>query len=195
MLVASNFLLWIVLLLLVVAVAALARQIGVLHERIAPMGALVADGGPRPGDLAPPVTARTIDGQVVTIGTPNDLGQSLLLLFVAPDCPICKKIIPIAMVTARAEKLKLIFVGDGEQTDYLAMRERFRMTGYDFLNSAEVGLAYHIGKLPSAVLIRPDGTIAAKGLVNSREHLESLVVANETGHASAQAYLRSGAAS
>ena len=104
MLVASNFLLWIVLLLLVVAVAALARQIGVLHERIAPMGALVADGGPRPGDLAPPVTARTIDGQVVTIGTPNDLGQSLLLLFVAPDCPICKKIIPIAMATARAEK-------------------------------------------------------------------------------------------
>ena len=29
----------------------------------------------------------------------------------------------------------------------------------------------------------------AKGLVNSREHLESLLVAKETGYASIQAYL------
>ena len=82
-LIASNVLLWFVVLLLIVAVAALARQIGVLHERIAPMGALVTDGGPRAGDPAPVVTSRTSEGKVVTIGGANDLGQSVLLLFVA----------------------------------------------------------------------------------------------------------------
>jgi methylamine dehydrogenase accessory protein MauD len=191
MLIASTFLLWIVVILLIVAVAALARQIGVLHERIAPMGALVTDGGPKSGDVAPLISAQTLDGRVVTVGGSNDFGQSVLLLFVAPDCPICKKIIPIAMVMSRAERLRLIFVGDGEAADYRAMIARHKMDGFDLVNSAQIGLAYQIGKLPSAVLIRPDGTIAGKGLVNSREHLESLIVAKETGFPSAQAYLRS----
>jgi hypothetical protein len=37
-----------------------------------------------------------------------------------------------------------------------------------------------------------DGAIVAKGLVNSREHLESLIVARDTGFATAQAYMRRG---
>ena len=45
-------------------------------------------------------------------------------------------------------------------------------------------------KLPYSVLLGSDGTVRAKGLVNSREHLESLMVAHETGFASIQDYLR-----
>jgi hypothetical protein len=39
------------------------------------------------------------------------------------------------------------------------------------------------------VLIDEAGVVRAKGLVNSREHLESLLVAKETGYASIQQYL------
>jgi hypothetical protein len=39
-------------------------------------------------------------------------------------------------------------------------------------------------------LIDPEGVIRSKGIVNSREHLESLLVAQETGYASMQDYLR-----
>lgn len=190
MLVASTFLLWLVVAILVVAVLALARQIGVLHERIAPMGALVTDGGPKAGELAPFVSAPTLDGAVRTVGGPGG-GQPTLLLFVAPDCPICKKIIPIAMVLAKAEGLKLALVGDAAEAELEAMATRFRVQRSDFLVSAQLGLAYRIGKLPSAVLISPEGQIVARGLVNSREHLESLIVAGETGFASAQDYLKS----
>ena len=39
----SQIVLWIVVVILAATVLALARQIGVLHERIAPMGALTID--------------------------------------------------------------------------------------------------------------------------------------------------------
>ena len=40
-----------------------------------------------------------------------------------------------------------------------------------------------------AVLIGDNGTVLSKGLVNSREHLESLVTAHEMGVVSVQDYL------
>jgi hypothetical protein len=39
------------------------------------------------------------------------------------------------------------------------------------------------------VLLDNDGLISAKGLVNSREHLESLIIAKESGFATLQSYL------
>ena len=45
----SNVFLWLVVLALLLVVWALARQIGVLYERVAPMGALMIDQGPKVG--------------------------------------------------------------------------------------------------------------------------------------------------
>lgn len=191
MLIASTFMLWVIVGLLVIAVVALARQIGVLHERIAPMGALVTDNGPKVGDAAPHVHATTLTGSPLAFGPGHRSERMTLLLFVAPSCPICKKIIPLAKAVAAREQLDLVFIGDGDVDEQRAMVTRYKLTAYPFANSPETGLAFHIGKLPSAVLLKRDGTIAAKGLVNSREHLESLIVADETGFKSAQAYLRS----
>jgi methylamine dehydrogenase accessory protein MauD len=61
-LILSQALLWIVIAVLCVVVLALARQIGVLHERIAPVGALVTDNGPEVGQLAPRFEMPTLDG-------------------------------------------------------------------------------------------------------------------------------------
>jgi len=49
----SNVLLWVGLLALLVAVLALSRQVGILYERVAPMGALITDAGPKLGEAAP----------------------------------------------------------------------------------------------------------------------------------------------
>ena len=43
--------------------------------------------------------------------------------------------------------------------------------------------------LPYAVLLDREGVVRAKGLVNSREHLESLLAAQEAGVASLQEFL------
>jgi methylamine dehydrogenase accessory protein MauD len=55
-LIISNVLLWAAVLILAGIVLALMRQIGVLHERVAPAGALVSDSGPRVGEHAPVMT-------------------------------------------------------------------------------------------------------------------------------------------
>ena len=48
----SNVLLWIAVLAALVGLFALARQIGVLYERVAPMGALMMDTGPKVGEAS-----------------------------------------------------------------------------------------------------------------------------------------------
>lgn len=45
---------------------------------------------------------------------------------------------------------------------------------YPYILAPELGMSYAIGKLPYAVLLDPQGVVASQGLVNSREHIESL---------------------
>ena len=187
MLIASTFLLWIVVALLVVAVIALARQVGTLNDRLAQAVGLVGEGGPRAGDPAPMIAAPGLGGGVVNVGGPDAEGRAALLLFVAPDQPVCKAIIPVAMILARSEGLRLVFVGDGDARKLAAMVDRFRMTGFDFALSGQVAMAYQTGVLPWAVLIGGDGRVRARGAVSAREHLESLIAAGNTREASAGA--------
>lgn len=186
----SQAMLWILLLGLTVVVAALARQIGVLHERIAPVGALATGRGPEVGEFAPPVQGRLLDGAPFTVGAPLAAGVRLrLLLFVSSACPVCKKLIPLAKGFARTERVEVVFVGDAGPQEQLDFVKRFELAGYAFANGPEIGMAFRVERLPYAVLIDGEGRVAAKGLVNSREHLESLVTAHETGFASIQDYL------
>ena len=55
--------------------------------------------------------------------------------------------------------------------------------------SSELGLRFAVSKLPTAVLIDEHGVLRAHGIVNTREHLESLFRAEELGVASVQEFL------
>lgn len=181
---------WIIILLLGLAVLALARQVGVLHMRVAPAGALTTAGGPSVASSAPAVPARTLDGAKVTIGGAAPGTALRLLMFVSASCPLCKALIPMAKSFAHDERVALTFVGDDEPEMQREMIERHGLGAYPFVNGPEVGQAYAVGKLPYAVLLDEDGVILSKGLVNSREHLESLVIAHEMGVGSVQDYIR-----
>ena len=186
----SNLLLWLVVLILGAVVFGMVRQIGVLHERVAPMGALANDRGPDVGEMAPDMKIAGMDGGLVAIGGPVPGGRSRLLLFVSPSCPICKKLLPIARSFASGERLDVVIVGDGDVAEQREMIRANGLEGIPYVNSPQVGMAFQVGKLPYAILIDEDGVIRAKGLVNSREHLESLAIAKETGYGSIQAYLK-----
>ena len=58
----------ILILVLAVMVFGLTRQIGILHERVAPMGAMTNDHGPEVGEMAPTLRAKSIADEVVQIG-------------------------------------------------------------------------------------------------------------------------------
>lgn len=188
-LVVSQILSWILILLLLVAVLALARQVGVLHMRVAPAGALTTAGGPAIGNAAPAVPALTLDGRKQTVGGSAPGVPLRLLMFVSATCPLCKALIPMAKSFARDERTQLIFVGDDTPQMQRDLIGRHGLEGYLFINGPEVGQAFAVGKLPYAVLIDADGVILSKGLVNSREHLESLVIAHEMGVRSVQDYI------
>jgi methylamine dehydrogenase accessory protein MauD len=188
-LIVSQIFSWIVILGLGIALLALARQIGVLHVRVAPAGALLTGKGPVVGEAAPVLDVVTMDGAPLSIGKTLAKGRMQLLLFVSPHCPLCKELIPIAKNFARREKLDIVFVGDDDPSEQQAMIARLEMGGIPFVNGPMVGRVFHVDRLPHAVLIGDSGTVLSKGLVNSREHLESLVTAHEMGVVSVQDYL------
>jgi len=185
----SLWLLWGVVIILSLTVLALARQVGVLHERVAPAGALLSAAGPGVGEASPKLEVHALAGNAITVGGNLAAGRALLLLFVSNTCPICKKLIPVAQDFTKAERLDVLFVGDGDLAEQNKLVDRFGIDAKRFVNGPDIGLAYRVDKLPYAVLLDDAGLISAKGLVNSREHLESLIIAKESGFATLQSYL------
>jgi methylamine dehydrogenase accessory protein MauD len=190
-LVVSQVLSWVVILALAVTVLALTRQIGVLHERVAPLGALTTKTAIQVGDAAPEFDVADLAGRKLHLGGRRGDGRSQLLLFVSPVCPMCKKLLPVARSFAQSERkaVDIVLMGDGDRPSHEAMVKEHRLEAMPMVLSPIVGITLGIGKLPHAVLVDADGVVRAKGIVNSREHLESLLVAQETGHASIQDYL------
>lgn len=190
-LIISQILSWLVILGLGLALLALARQVGVLHIRVAPAGALATTGGPSVGSSTGAVATRTLDGKPITVGGHAHGVKLRLLLFVSAQCPLCKAMIPTAKSFARHERVALTFVGDDDPAAQRALIAQQGIDAYPFVNGPEVGQAFGVSKLPFAVLLDADGVVLSKGLVNSREHLESLVVAHEMGIATVQDYIGS----
>ncbi|ALO46372.1 methylamine dehydrogenase accessory protein MauD [Pseudohongiella spirulinae] len=186
-------LLTLVVLVLVFAVIALARQIGILHTRLAPAGALMTTSGPKLGEKISNMSIPDIHGKPVEIGATGGnalAGKAQLLLFVSPSCPICKELVPTAKSMARSENVSLIFGSDGGQADqHLAYIDKMDLKKYPYIVSLELGMRFEVAKLPYAVLIDDQGVLRSKGLVNSREHLESLVHAMQSGYESIQDYM------
>jgi methylamine dehydrogenase accessory protein MauD len=190
-LIVSSVLLWIGLLLVALVGFAVIRQVGILHERISPVGALMIDKGPAVGTVGPSFEVRDITSAPIKIGGVEAQGNATLLFFLSTTCPICKKLLPLLNDIVRKEgpRLRLVLVSDGDLGEHKAFYERQRLA-HPYVLSQDIGMAYQIGKLPYAILFDAQGVIRAKGLVNSREQIESLFVANERGVGSLQEYLR-----
>ena len=189
----SNLVLWLLVLTLSTVVLALARQVGVLHERIAPAGALMLNRGLTVGEPAPVLEVADLDGRAHQLGSPREDGRSTLLLFVSPSCPVCKTLLSAVKSSARDERtwMDVILASDGDRAE---QREFVRAQGLDgipYVVSAALGIAYQVGRLPFAALLDEQGILRARGLVNSREHLESLFEAKRLGVASLQEYFSS----
>lgn len=188
----SNVLLWIALLAMAGVILALVRQIGVLSERVAPAGALVVGRGPKAGEAAPVLIATDLSGKIGQIGGEHPEDRSTLLFFLSPACPVCKTLLPVLKSVARSERkwLDIALASDGVRREHQAFRQEHHLESFPYLLSAEIGLAYRVAKLPYAVLIDETGIIRSTGLVNSREHLESLFEARERGVASVQEFIK-----
>jgi len=168
---------------------ALLRQVGVLYERVAPAGALMVNRTLEVGQEAPALEALTLSGERVSIAGPAG-GRSQLLFFLSPDCPVCGELTPALMAAARAEAewVDVVLVSDGEEQDHAGYVSR-KSIELPYVVSELVGKSYGVSKLPYAVLIDENQRVSSMGIVNSREHLDSLFEAKERNVASIQEYM------
>ncbi len=182
-------LLWALVIVLAVMVFALARQIGILFERVAPMGALITDAGPKVGEAVRRFDLQALDGRAVAIGAQGVRSQ--LVFFLSPTCPVCKKLLPVLRSVSAAEGswLDIILASDGETSQHRAFVADRQLEMLPYVLSSDLGMTFRVNRLPYAVLLDSGGVVKAKGLVNNREQLESLFNARDLGVASVQSYI------
>lgn len=187
----SNVVLWLLVIGLALTVLALTRQIGLLHERISPVGALSPEAKVKVGDRAPELALLDIHDHPVQVGGASKDESRTLLFFLSPTCPVCDTLLPTVERVARTEvpRVRVILASDGLPDEHRAFVAEKRITHLPYILSAPLGMTYGVAKLPYAVLIDENGIVAAQGLVNTREHLESLFEAQRRGVASIQEYL------
>ncbi len=188
-LVISHVLLWVTVCALTLICLALARQVGLLHSRIAPAGALAINARLKAGEPAPELELATLSGEKIRIG--GGRPRSQLLFFLAPSCPVCKTLLPALRSAARAEAswVDVVLASDGEPDAHRDFVQSNGLSAFAYVVSELLGRRFGVSKLPYAVLIDEGGRIAALGIVNSREHLESLFEAKERGTATLQEHL------
>jgi methylamine dehydrogenase accessory protein MauD len=165
----SYVVLWVLVAALALLTLALARQIGTLHLRLGPRGALELDEeGPPLGEAPEPVDARDLDGRPVALGGPGD---PQLLLFVSPGCPVCREVLPSLPVAARVGGMRPVAVSDSADPSDAAPVAG----GTPVVLGPEVARAYAVPGTPYAVALDRLGVVRAKGTINNLEQLEGLV--------------------
>ncbi|MFN2589008.1 MAG: hypothetical protein ABR613_12945 [Actinomycetota bacterium] len=171
----SYVVMWLLLAALAVVVVALARQIGTLHLRLGPRGALeVDDEGPPLGDAPPPEETTDAQGRRTRVGGP---GEAQLLLFVSPGCHLCEQVLPSVPAVARAHELEPYVLADVDAEETVSQYNRRRLAAR-VVSAQGIAQRYRVPGTPYVVVLDGLGVVRAKGTVNNLEQLEGLV---ETG--------------
>lgn len=169
---ASYLILWALVIVLCFVVVALARQIGTLHLRLGPRGALeLDDEGPPLGDAPPAYESLALSGEAVTIGGP---GQAQLLMFVSPGCHICDQVlVSVGAVGAdgRFRPYVLTDVDVFETTRGFDVKE----ISAPVIPAKSLAQSYQVPGTPYVVVLDDLGVVRAKGTVNNLEQVEGLL--------------------
>lgn len=170
---ASYVVLWALVVMLTVVVVALARQIGTLHLRLAPQGALeLDDEGPPLGRDMPAIEARDVFGREVVVGGPADADR--VLLFATPGCRLCRDVLPSLRALARGRRIDAFLVTDATNEE-TARAYAGSANDATLVASIELAQQYSIPGTPYVVVLDTGGTVRAKGTVNNLEQFEGLV--------------------
>jgi hypothetical protein len=141
---------WLLLVVLSVIVVALARQVGTLHLRLGPRGALEVDTeGPDLESAPPAEVASASDGSKVLLG---GAGPRRLVVFSSPTCSVCTELAPAIPAAAAAMRVAPIVVHD-----------------------PAVERAWNVPGTPFVVVLDELGVVRAKGTVNNLEQIEGLI--------------------
>ncbi len=173
--VASYVALWLFVTVSLVLWVALLRQIGVLHARWGPRGALVAEEGPSVGSSLPRLIFPAVgDGEVEF---PQREGLTLAVVF-SPGCSMCDEVAPAVGTLMRdpPEAVTTIaLIVDAEVGQAREFASRHGLKGEQVAAAPPAREALGIVSTPMALIADSEGRLLSKGIANSLEHLEVLV--------------------
>jgi methylamine dehydrogenase accessory protein MauD len=168
----SYLVLWIVVAVLAVVVVALARQIGTLHLRLGPRGALeVDDEGPPLGEAPESIEALDLDGRSVVVGGP---GGTRVLMFVSPGCIVCERVIPGFRAAANDAGMDAAFVTELDRDEAAHAFATAKLPAR-LIPAPELVRSYDVPGTPFVVVLDELGVVRAKGTPNDLEQLEGLI--------------------
>jgi methylamine dehydrogenase accessory protein MauD len=171
--IAAFTLLSIIVLVEAVVLLAFIRHVGVLTQRIDPIGALQDDRvGPTPGYRLPKVALEPV--QTTSAGAPFTAPLSLLYFF-APDCSLCADLIPSIQAVAKSyTELAVYFVSEVTATQATTYIQRHNVAQPTYV-ADDLFHAWSIDGTPFFVVATSDGTVVQSGSTNTLEQLETLL--------------------
>ena len=166
----SNLILWCLQIATIVVVVALARQVGLLHLRLRPLGAGRTEDGPPIGarfDLSP--AASLGGGQIPVVVS----GYLSLITFVNPGCSTCSPTLDaVKRLRAVEGKVRFIVAVDGEERPGIKYVHSYGLM--NVVGSGSIAVLDSHSR-PFVVVLRDDGTVLATGVPNTLEQLEVLL--------------------
>jgi methylamine dehydrogenase accessory protein MauD len=169
MLATSQFLLWISVILLGVAVLALDRQVRVLRQ-----GGAALVHGPAVADTMPLISTPTLAGEMMTLGGATRDGRALLLLFLQADCIVSAQMLRDALALCDPARVRLIVLGESD-AGFGELTRPHRVRDADIILSAGIGAEMGVVHWPAATLIAGDGSVLGRGGVRRRDQIETLL--------------------
>lgn len=170
-LIASNIALLAAVVTLGAVVFSLARQIGVLHERTAPAGvALERLRAAQPAD-ATALTLTDLTGRATTLGEFAG-GRSLALLFVGPDCPVCRALLPgFERALQHLDLLPCYAGGSGSPDAQAGYAAEHALDPRRYFIGADLAIALNVSHTPTLVVIGGNGEVALRETLRGPAHL------------------------
>ena len=154
-------------------VLSLARQIGVLHERTAPAGAALSRAR----------QTQSLDPNTLTVtnlkGTTAPLrdfagGRGLAILFIGPDCPVCKALLPrFEPALENIDLLPCYAGGTGSHDVQARYAAAHALDSARYFTGTELALALQIMHTPTLVVIDSDGRVTMRETLRGPAHLEA----------------------
>lgn len=116
------------------------------------------------GSTAPDFELPGLHGETLTLESLRTSGKPVMLLFTDPNCGPCTAMLPEIRRWQKehADELTITLVSQGTLAENRAKTTEQGLRGILIQQDEEVSEAYEVEATPSAVLVRPDGTIGSQ---------------------------------
>jgi len=168
--------LWMLVLIQAAVVLLLLRQVGLIHLQI--IQSVAGNAGLAIGEKVPDFLLLDVDDPELRIESPAKNGRPLVLIFMKPDCPACKKgAAAIERVKYDANAIAdwaVVLFSDKEEC--VAFRAAHGLTDLALCqDAAGLGKAFGVTRVPFGFFIDEEGVIRSKGPVSSTSSLQRLI--------------------